>query len=218
DLEVGQHGIYEWFYYEPAVDAVIAPLLYSFAGDKQPGTLQKTDLCLKTICPFDTVYEQLHQKGVESTIFQHASIGESPYSQWVFRGAEHLSYETLAGGLDRLVDKMETKKGYFYLYFGDIDAAAHRHGVDSKEVEAMVDVCFRSLEEHFWKKLQKSDRKTAVLLTADHGMVDIYPDQTFYLNLKIPEMVSLLQKNRQGKPIVPAGSCRDFFLHVIPEK
>jgi hypothetical protein len=218
DLEVGQHGIYEWFYYEPTIDAVIAPLLYSFAGDKQPGTLQKTGLCLKTLCPFETVYEQLHARGIASTIFQHASIGESPYSQWVFRGAEHVSYTTLTQGLDRLMDKITTKRGYFYLYFGDIDAAAHRHGVHSKEVEAAVDECFKALEEHFWKKLQKSERKIALLLTADHGMMDIDPQETYYLNLRIPEIVPMIQKNRQGKPIVPAGSCRDFFLHIIPER
>lgn len=218
DLEVGQHGIYEWFYYEPNVDAVIAPLLYSFAGDEERGTLRKTGLCLKTLCPYDTLYEHLAHAGIESTLFHHASIANTPYSQWVFRGAEQVSFTNLAAGLTRLADRVESKKGYFYLYFGDIDAAAHRFGVNSKEVDAMVESCFKALEEHFFKRLKKSARKIALLVTADHGMIDINPATTFYLNRQIPELESLLQKTQQGHLIVPAGSCRDFFLHVYPEK
>src|SRR3990167_11096856 len=38
-LEPGQSGIYEWFYYEPLVGRIIAPLLFSYAGDKARETL-----------------------------------------------------------------------------------------------------------------------------------------------------------------------------------
>ena len=31
---VGQHGVLEWFYYKPSLDAIIAPLLFSYAGEK----------------------------------------------------------------------------------------------------------------------------------------------------------------------------------------
>ena len=39
-MPVGEHGIFEWYYYEPVLDTVIAPLLHSFAGTSQRDTLK----------------------------------------------------------------------------------------------------------------------------------------------------------------------------------
>ena len=38
-LPVADHGMYEWFVYEPALDRMICPLMFSFAGDHERGTL-----------------------------------------------------------------------------------------------------------------------------------------------------------------------------------
>ena len=35
-LPVAEHGMYEWFVYEPSLDRMICPLKYSFAGDHEP--------------------------------------------------------------------------------------------------------------------------------------------------------------------------------------
>ncbi|NNM43442.1 MAG: phosphodiesterase, partial [Chlamydiae bacterium] len=56
-LPVAKTGIYEWFYYEPKVDDVIAPFLFSFAGDKHSGSLEKTGIPPEEIYPFSTFYE-----------------------------------------------------------------------------------------------------------------------------------------------------------------
>jgi len=41
---VGEHGLYEWNVYEPALDAIVIPLRFSFAGDGEPDTLAKAGL------------------------------------------------------------------------------------------------------------------------------------------------------------------------------
>lgn len=218
DLEVGQHGIYEWFYYEPTLDRLIAPLLFSYAGDKEPGTLSKAGISLKEMAPYETVYEQLAKIGIPSTVLQPASIAHSPYSEWVFRGAENLGYTDFREAIQRLASKLQEKKGYYYVYFGDIDAEAHRHGTMSKEVKAAMDMCFQTLEEVFWKEMEKPGQKVACIVTADHGMIDVDPKTTFYINKEIPFFDTYIQKNKAGQFLVPAGSCRDFFLHLKSEK
>jgi hypothetical protein len=218
DLEVGQHGVYEWFYYEPTLDRMIAPLLFSFAGDKEPGTLLKTGVSLEKLAPYETVYQQLAAKNIYSAVLQPASIAHSPYSEWVFRGAENLSYTDFAAGIKLLAQKMQEKKGYFYVYFGDIDAEAHRHGTESREVDAVIDSCFSALEEFFWKATAHLGQKVGVIVTADHGMIDVDPKTTFYVNEEIPSFSDYIQRNKAGDLLVPAGSCRDFFLHLKPER
>ena len=39
-LEVGQSGVYEWQYYEPQLDAMITPLLFSLRGNEGTGSAQ----------------------------------------------------------------------------------------------------------------------------------------------------------------------------------
>jgi predicted AlkP superfamily pyrophosphatase or phosphodiesterase len=86
-LPVGQSGAYEWQYYEPLVDAVIAPLLFSYAGTRQRDTLNATQFAPARLFPYTTFYQDLAPYGVESTIFQHREYTPSTYSDIVFQGA-----------------------------------------------------------------------------------------------------------------------------------
>ena len=64
---------------------------------------------------------------------------------------------------------------------------------------------------------KKSSKETLIILTSDHGGLDVLPDKTTYLN-KYPELIKNLQLNKRGTPILPTGSPRDIFLHVKQEK
>jgi len=149
-------------------------------------------------------------------IFQPEEISHSPYSNWMFRGAEVFGYRQFPEALDKVLARIP-EGGFFYVYFGDIDSQAHRHGVDSDEVEKTLDHCFKALEK-FWQKLIKMDQKTACLVTADHGMTSIDPQTTLFVNREISGFEKFLQKGADGRPLTPSGSCRDYFMHIIPAK
>lgn len=56
--------------------------------------------------------------------------------------------------------------------------------------------------------------RTCVVLTADHGMMGHDPARTVYLNRVLPEVEGWLERGPAGRLKVPAGSTRDFFLHL----
>ncbi|WP_376794635.1 alkaline phosphatase family protein [Thermogemmatispora sp.] len=222
-LEVGQSGVYEWTYYEPLVDEVIAPLLFSYAGEFTPDTLRRSGLPPSAFYPQQTLYERLSASGVRSTIFQHRSYTPSTFSNAVFRGASVHAFDTLPQALDELREHLlaASARGatpaYYVLYFDQIDASGHRFGPDSAEFEEAARQFWSALETHFYRPLRGQLAETLLLLTADHGMVAVHPETTFYLNLQLPEIVPLLRTTRQGRPLVAAGSARDMFLYVREE-
>ncbi|MGE5196838.1 MAG: alkaline phosphatase family protein [Anaerolineae bacterium] len=219
-LDVGQSGVYEWYYYEPVVDQVIAPILFSFAGDKNVETLQKAGVAASTIYPSSTIYQDLKKNDVDSFIMQHAAIAHSSYSQAMFKDAAQYPYRTLEEALLKISDltsQTTLKKAYFYLYFDGIDAMGHRHGVFSKQFDAAAKQCFKALEDVFMNQAKNIRKKAACIVTADHGMVAVDPRTAFYLNKEFSGIEKVIKKNRKGQLIAPAGSCRDLFLHIQEE-
>src|SRR5437879_7619419 len=77
-LEVGQSGVYEWHYYEPLVDNIISPLLFSYADDKVVrDTLKRASVPATAFFPRQTFYQSLQDEGVNSHIFQYQAYTPS---------------------------------------------------------------------------------------------------------------------------------------------
>ena len=60
--------------------------------------------------------------------------------------------------------------------------------------------------------------RTCVVLTADHGMMGHDPARTVYLNWVLPEVERWMERGPGGRLKVPAGSPRDFFLHLREDR
>ena len=59
--------------------------------------------------------------------------------------------------------------------------------------------------------------KTCVVLTADHGMMGHDPARAVHLNRVLPGVEKWIERGPAGRLKVPAGSPRDFFLHLREE-
>ena len=219
-LPVGQSGVYEWNYYEPLVDEIITPLLFTYAGVKKRDSLRQSGIAAEAFFPPRTLYQKLKTQGVTSYVFQHESYTPSTFSDCVFKEATVRSFKRLPEALSNLVELATTptlSKTYYLLYFDKIDAVCHTYGPQSGQFKEAVDSFLRVMEELLYKQLSGKAGQTLLILTADHGQVEVDPRRTFYLNKMNMHIEQFLQRNQVGKLLVPAGSARDMFLHVKEE-
>ncbi len=221
-LPVGQSGAYEWQYYDPQVDAVIAPLFFSYAGTRRRDTLDATQFAPERLFPYTTFYQDLAQYGVESTILQHREYTPSTYSNVVFQGARIIPYNTLPEALVNLQHCLaqQTAPAYYFLYFDKIDALSHDYGPSSPQLEAELDTFLTVMDRLFERKLRGQQSRTLFVMTADHGQIETDPKTTIYLNreTRFAGIDTYLKTNRNGDLLAPAGSARDLFLYVKDER
>ncbi len=213
---VGEHGVFEWFYYEPLLDRVIAPLLFSFAGDTERDTL-KGQVDAKKLYPTKTVYNAWRNDGVESHVFGIRDYTPSTYSNVVMKGAKLDSFKTLSEALINLGILLEkqTKPTYVHLYFDKIDSLCHEYGPDAPQTEAEIET-FLLIMEHYFTRIFTGRKRVLFLMTADHGASEVDPKTTVFLNTdkRFAGFERFLNSNRAGQLLAPAGSARDMFLYV----
>ena len=188
-LPVAEHGLYEWRVYDPGLDAVIVPLRMGYAHDeREPLPLEATELL-----PPERWF-------AGATALMPAAIADSRWSRAALAGARVVPFTHLAEG----VAQLGREPGLTYLYWDFIDATGHRHGPSSPEFDA---ACVAALDA-----LLEIPRATQLLVTADHGQVDV--SEFDELDAIWPELRDHLRRDRAGRPLWPAGSGRDCFLHV----
>lgn len=217
-LPVGQHGVYEWFYYEPLVDRMIAPLLFSYAGDSNRESLQQAGVEGKTILPSGQVSRALAAHGVRSYLVQPREFFNSTYSAQMGDSARMIPYLTLAEGLATITQTLRNVSDPAWVvgYFGMFDAVCHLYGPDAAQSDADLDATLTIIERWLTRDLLGKFDDTLLMIIADHGQIETDPTRVLYVDQTpaFSKLRPLLCTNRQGEILAPAGSCRDFFVHA----
>ena len=214
---VGQSGVYEWIYYEPLVDAMIAPLLFSYAGLWERDLLKATGIEPAFFYPRGMFYPELKKLGVQPFGFGSREYTPSTYSNSVMNGAELRAFKTFSEALINVQLLLEQQKqpAYIYLYFDKIDTLAHEYGPTAPQTEAEI-VTLLLMMEYYFERLFKGKKRILFLMTADHGQMEVDPKTTVFLNTnsQFAGIERFLKSNLKGQRLVPAGSPRDMFLYI----
>jgi len=206
-LPVSEHGLYEWHVYEPALDRLITPLLFSFAGDGVRGSLLG-QLEPDDLFPTESLYSRLAAAGIRSSVVLPETIAGSAPNIALLRDASIVPFSTPEQALTAAARAVDGPGGYAHVYLDQLDSLMHAVGPDDPLAEACVRMTLDALADATFPA------GTLILLTADHGMSPVDPARTVYVNELWPELASHLETGADGKPLAPAGSCRDLFLHA----
>jgi hypothetical protein len=208
-LPVWEHGLYEWYVLDPGLNRLVAPLHYVFAGTREPLPLDPAELF-----PAGELYADLAAAGVPATVVQSHVFATSAPNTRLAASATVVPSHGVAHGLAAAGAAL-AEPGYAFVYLDHFDGLMHHVGPEAPIVHssarATLDLIDRALQDG------TIPAGTRVLLSADHGMSPIDPATTLYVNRSWPELMGLLERGADGRPLAPAGSSRDLFLHALPD-
>jgi hypothetical protein len=210
-----EHGLPEWYVYMREVGEVIVTLPFARAGDPGRDTLVGI-MNPRGLFDGPTIFERLKTAGVRSTSVTNRYLAHTAYSEVSRRGSEvesYISASDLAVGLRRLVEGSRGRN-FFYVYWSVVDTVEHAYGPNTEEAMVEASLISHALDEGFLSRLsQDAAKRTLVLVTADHGQLNVDPRETLYMN-RFRRLVKALSVAPSGKRIPPWGSARDVFISV----
>lgn len=193
-----EHGLTGWYTYFSETACVAAPLPFVRRGDKVPLGVPPGRLFVEPPF-FDTLADRV-------IVVTWKAIVDAIYNSFHCGRAERRSYDSLEGFVEQTAAAVKSgpQRKFIYAYWPDFDALSHQHGVGSPEVRAHFDALDQALGR-LLAHLSGSD--TIVVITADHGFVDVPPAQAVDLP---PSLAAQLRF-----PL--CGERRVAFCHVHDE-
>lgn len=141
----------------PAGTSTLANMV-SWAGMPAPEDVQREP----------TLFEHLAANDVPVTSVGPARFSGSGMTRAALRGSRYVVAESLGARVDAVVGALR-RPGLAYLYWGEVDKAGHHHGWQSAEWGAALE----DIDGELRRLVRSLPRGTVVVITADHGMVDV---------------------------------------------
>lgn len=154
--------------------------------------------------PHPSVLAQIRARGLDADVVNDAKFAESGLTRCTHAGVPYHGVESTWERLDVVLDVVDDiERGMVYTYDSRLDHAGHLAGCESQEWRETLVAIDRDLAD--LRAELPSD--TALLITADHGMIDLPVEGRFDVDA-MPEL-------RQGVQLL-AGEARFRHLYIEP--
>lgn len=187
----GRHGVLGFTLNVPDTDRVLTHI--AWRDDPAPDRWQ----------PVPTVFERLGAAGVASAVVLPALYEGSGLTRAAYRGARFVALAKGEDAAARIRAELDAGASVVYGYSAAVDTAAHRYGIASPQWAAAV----TKVDALLQRVVAALPGDTALLVTADHGGLDISADGRLDLGTD-PELSAGIR--------VVAGEPRVRYLHTEP--
>ncbi len=198
-----QHGLTGWYMHLKEIG--IVSTILRFMPRVKGATFDKMGIEPKQIFDTKPFIEKI--KAAAYTI-THDDIINSYYNSVLNKRAKKFGVRSLNGFFNAIKKalKLHNRRKFVYAYWGMLDHYGHEKGIGSKKALRH----FRQIEKAARKFLGSINEDTAVIITADHGVVDTSAARRIIINNhpKLQECLAL--------PL--CGDARLAYCYVRPEK
>jgi hypothetical protein len=210
-LSPAEHRVTGHTMFVRTLGAVADILRFSPRAERRRDVYTEQGWNVRELFPMRTVFEPLQEAGLQTLSLTRAQFCDSALGLLHHAGAEVIGYLTLPDMLTIARDALRARRdpGLICVYWDTIDMLSHRYGPTSDAVRAAVAQFFYGMEREVLSALSPEERRdTLLLLTADHGQVDCYPEEAVCLG-EHPQIVDSLL-------LPPAGQTRAAYLYAVP--
>ncbi|RMI09821.1 alkaline phosphatase family protein [Cellulomonas triticagri] len=149
-----------------------------------------------------TVFESLVAHGVTVTTVGPRKFMGSGLTEAALRGGGYRAAESLPDRVDAAL-RLLREPGLVYLYWGDVDKTGHHEGVGSWQWGDQVE----ALDGELRRLARSLPRGASVVVTADHGMVDVDPARRHDVGT---------DAGLAADVALVAGEPRALHVHLVP--
>ncbi len=124
--------------------------------------------------PYPTVFQQADKAGVATAQVSAPAFQTTPLTKIALSGGTFHGRMTGEERMDLAAIQLAAgDRSLVYTYFSELDGAGHRHGVDSDAWRGQLMLVDRLVQ----RLAEQLPPRTALYVTADHGMVDVPFDE-----------------------------------------
>lgn len=183
-LSPGTHGLLGYDVIDPATRRVVNQL-GGWPADLNPETWQ----------PLPTAFEQIAEHGVHVATVSLGTFASSALTRAALRGPKFVAANSVAARTRATTEIFaKNRHALVYTYFNELDKAGHKFGVDSDQWRHTLE----ELDYHLKLMVSRLPAETSVLITGDHGMVDVAQAQRIDYSQE-PELIEGIELT-SGEP------------------
>ncbi|MBX3311975.1 MAG: alkaline phosphatase family protein [Microbacteriaceae bacterium] len=197
----GAHGLLGYTMYDPDSDSVRSVL--SEVSPKDALKWQKEQ----------TIFE----KTGNSYVIAPAALAGSGFTVMALRGAEYVGIDDPLARVEKALELLRKKGNLVYLYFSEVDKAAHASGVGSEPYLKALELVDSTLGDLFAKRPEYA----TIVITADHGQLNVPRDNHVIIPdewLKTFGVKAVAGEPRTLQFVLEAGSDPEPLVSALKDK